>query len=150
MGILEQLNNDMKEAMKSKDTVALGVIRLAKGAIQLEAINNKKDLTDDDIIGVLAKQIKLRKDSIVEFEKANREDLVKQNEAEIAILEKYMPTPLTKEELNQIIEDAFKQIKPTSIKDLGIIMKQITPLVKGRADMKELNIIIKDRLSKDN
>ena len=147
MTILDTLNNDMKESMKNKDSFALGVIRMAKGAIQLEAINSKKELTEEDVIVILAKQIKLRKDSIIEFEKASRTDLVKQNKKEIEILEKYMPEPLTQEELLTIVEEVFSKVKPASIKDLGLIMREITPLVKGKADMKEVNELIKNRLS---
>jgi len=145
--ILEKLNNDMKEAMKSKDTFTLGVIRMAKGAIQLETINKKKELDDNEVISILAKQIKLRKDSIVEFEKAGREDLVSQNNKEIEILEKYMPEPLSDEEINKIIEEVFAKVKPTSIKDLGTIMREITPIVSSRADMGMINKIIRDKLS---
>ena len=79
MTILERLNSDMKEAMKAKDSFSLSVIRMAKGAIQLEAINKKKELSDDDMVSVISKQIKMRKDSIEEFEKGNRKDLIEQN-----------------------------------------------------------------------
>ena len=146
MTLLETLNNDLKEAMKSKDSFTLGVIRMAKGAIQLEAINQKRELTDEEIVMILSKQIKLRKDSIIEFSKAGREDLVEQNEKEIEILQKYMPAPLTKEELDNILDEVFAKMKPTSIKDLGLVMREVSPLVKGRADMKELNELIKNKL----
>lgn len=147
MTLLDTINNDMKNYMKEKDSFSLGVVRMAKGAIQLESINKKKELTDEEIISVISKQIKMRKDSIVEFEKGNRQDLVEQNKKEIEILNKYMPEQLSMEEINKIIDEAFLLIKPTSSKEQGLIMKEITPKLKGRADMSLVSGIIKDRLN---
>ena len=147
MTLLDTINNDMKNDMKEKDSFSLGVVRMVKGAIQLESINKKKELTDEEIISVISKQIKMRKDSIVEFEKGNRQDLVEQNKKEIEILNKYMPKQLSMEEINKIIDEAFLLIKPTSSKEQGLIMKEITPKLKGRADMSLVSGIIKDRLN---
>lgn len=147
MTLLDTINNDMKNYMKEKDSFSLGVVRMVKGAIQLESINKKKELTDEEIISVISKQIKMRKDSIVEFKKGNRQDLVEQNKKEIEILNKYMPEQLSMEEINKIIDEAFLLIKPTSSKEQGLIMKEITPKLKGRADMSLVSGIIKDRLN---
>lgn len=147
MALLDTINNDMKNYMKEKDSFSLGVVRMVKGAIQLESISKKKELTDEEIISVISKQIKMRKDSIVEFEKGNRQDLVEQNKKEIEILNKYMPEQLSMEEINKIIDEAFLLIKPTSSKEQGLIMKEITPKLKGRADMSLVSGIIKDRLN---
>ena len=147
MTLLDTINNDMKNYMKEKDRYSLGVVRMVKGAIQLESINKKKELTDEEIISVISKQIKMRKDSIVEFEKGNRQDLVEQNKKEIEILNKYMPEQLSMEEINKIIDEAFLLIKPTSSKEQGLIMKEITPKLKGRADMSLVSGIIKNRLN---
>lgn len=147
MTLLDTINNDMKNYMKEKDSFSLGVVRMVKGAIQLESINKKKELTDEEIISVISKQIKMRKDSIVEFEKGNRQDLVEQNKKEIEILNKYMPEQLSMEEINKIIDEAFLLIKPTSSKEQGLIMKEITPKLNGRADMSLVSGIIKDRLN---
>ena len=147
MTLLDTINNDMKNYMKEKDSFSLGVVRMVKGAIQLESINKKKELTDEEIISVISKQIKMRKDSIVEFEKGNRQDLVEQNKKEIEILNKYMPEQLSMEEINKIIDEAFLLIKPTSSKEQGLIMKEIAPKLKGRADMSLVSGIIKDRLN---
>lgn len=133
--------------MKNKDSFSLGVIRMVKGAIQLEKINKKRELNDDEVIAVISKQIKMRNDSIKEFEKANRTDLVEQNQKEIAILNTYMPEQLSDEEVNKIIDEAFAKLNPTSSKDMGIIMKEISPKVKGKADMGKVNSIIKDKLA---
>jgi len=145
MALLEQLNKDMVVSMKNKDSFSLGVIRMAKGAIQLEAINKKKDLTDEDVVAVISKQIKMRNDSIAEFTKAGRTDLVEQNQKEIEILNKYMPAQLSSEEVDKIIQEAFEKLNPTS-KDMGLIMKEVSPKLKGKADMSKVNAIIKEKL----
>lgn len=147
MTLLEKINGDMINYMKSKDNFSLGVIRMVKGALQLEKINKKRDLTDEEVISVIAKQIKMRNDSINEFKKANRMDLVEQNEKEIAILNEYMPVQLTEDEINEIIDLAFEKINPTSNKDFGLIMKEVSPKVKGRADMGMISAKIKDKFA---
>lgn len=147
MTILERLNSDLKDAMKSKDTFSLAVIRMAKGAIQLESINKKKELSEDEVVSIISKQIKLRKDSITEFEKAGRNDLIEQNKAEIELLQKYMPEQFSEEEINNIINEVFEKVKPTSQKDMGLLMKELSPKLKGKADMGYVNGIIKNRLN---
>ena len=147
MTLLEQLNQDMVVSMKNKDSFTLGVIRMAKGAIQLEVINKKKELSDEDVVAVISKQIKMRNDSISEFAKAERHDLVEQNKKEIEILNKYMPEQLSLDEVNKIIDEAFEKINPTN-KDMGLIMKEVSPKLKGKADMSQVNAIIKEKLAK--
>lgn len=146
MTLSEKINNDLKDAMKNRDSFKLGVIRMIKGAMQLEKPNPRAELTDDDVIKVISKQIKMRKESIKEFEASGREDLVIQNEKELEILNSYMPEQLSLEELNQIIDKVFEELKPTSVKDIGMIMKSISPLVKGKADMSLVNSLIRERL----
>ena len=120
---------------------------MLKASIQLESINKKRDLTDEEIISVISKQIKMRNDSIIEFEKGNRKDLVEQNKKEIELLKTYMPEELSIEEVNKIIDEAFNLIKPTSSKDMGLIMKEVTPKLKGRTDMSVVSNIIKEKLN---
>lgn len=144
--LAEKINNDLKEAMKNKDSFKLGVIRMIKGAMQLAKPNPREELTDDDVITVISKQIKMRNDSIKEFETAGRSDLVEQNKKEIEILNTYMPKQLSEEELTEIIDKVFEEVKPTSQKDMGLIMKNISPLVKGKADMSLVNKLVKERL----
>ena len=146
MTLSERINNDLKEAMKNKDSFRLGVIRMVKGAMQLEKPNPREELTDDDVIKVISKQIKMRKEAIREFGVAGREDLVLQNKKEIDVLNTYMPEQLSMEELNEIIDKVFEEVKPISVKDMGTIMKTLSPLVKGKADMSLVNQIIKERL----
>ena len=146
MTLSERINNDLKEAMKSKDSFRLSVIRMVKGAMQLAKPNPREELTDDDVITVISKQIKMRNDSIKEFEAAGRSNLVEQNKNEIEILNTYMPKQLSEEELTEIIDKVFEEVKPTSQKDMGLIMKNISPLVKGKADMSLVNKLVKERL----
>ena len=147
MNLNDRIMNDLKEAMKNKDSFKLGVIRMVKGAIQLEKINKKRDLNDEEVIDVISKQIKLRKDSINEFEKAGRNDLADTTKKEIEVLNEYMPEQLSSEEVNKIIDEAFAKVNPTSQKDMGLVMKEVTPKVKGKADMGEVSKIIKEKLS---
>lgn len=147
MNLQEQITNDLKEAMKAKDSFRLGVIRMLKGALMLEKINKMHELSNEEIIDVVSKQIKMRKDSIIEFTKANRDDLVKQNEEEIIILNSYMPPQLSEEELKKIVDDTFAKVAPISIKEMGKVMKEITPLVKGKADMSVVSALIKEKFN---
>ena len=143
----DRILNDIKEAMKSQDKELLSVIRMVKGAMQLEEINLKRELNDDEVISVIQKQIKSRKESIEEFKKANRDDLIEKTEKEIDILNKYMPEQLTIEEINKIIDEAFELIKPQSMKDMGKIMSEITPKIKGKADMSYVSSTIKEKIN---
>lgn len=142
-----KLLSDLTQAMKSQDKETLSVLRMVKGAIQLEEINNKHELTDDEFIGIVSKQIKTRKESITEFEKANRNDLVEQTSKEIEILNKYMPEQLSEEEVLKIITEAFDAIKPSSQSDMGKLMGYVTPRLKGKTDMSFVSKTIKDKLS---
>lgn len=146
MMLSERINNDLKEAMKNKDSFKLSVIRMVKGAMQLEKPNPREELTDDDVIKVLSKQIKMRKEAISQFEAAGRDDLALQNKKELEILNSYMPEQLSLEEINEILDKVFEEVKPTSMKDMGMIMKTLSPLVKGKADMSLVNSLIKERL----
>ncbi len=147
MTLSEKINNDMITYMKNKDSFSLGVIRMVKGAIQLEKINKKRDLTDDEVIQVIAKQIKMRNDSVAEFNKANRTDLAETTLKEIAILKEYMPEQLSQDEIIAIIDEAFDKVNPVSPKDMGMIMKEVSPRLKGRADMALVNGLIKEKLN---
>lgn len=142
-----QILEDLKSAMKAQDKLKLSVIRMVKSSIQMEELNKKRELTDDEVIDVISKQIKTRKDSINEFTKGGREDLVESTSKEIEILSAYLPEQLTEEEINSIIEKVFEEVKPSSAKDMGKVMKAVTPLVKGKADMGMVSSIIKNKLN---
>lgn len=142
-----QILEDLKSAMKAQDKLKLSVIRMVKSSIQMEELNKKRELTDDEVIDVISKQIKTRKDSISEFTKGGRDDLVESTSKEIEILSTYLPEQLTEEEVNNIIEKVFEEVKPESPKDMGKVMKAVTPLVKGKADMGLVSSIIKGKLN---
>lgn len=147
MTLAEKINEDVKTAMKNQDKEKLNVIRMVKSAIQLAKIEAKHDLSDDEVVDVISKQIKMRKDSIIEFKKASRDDLAENYQKEIEVLQEYMPEPLSLEEVEKIISEAFEKIKPTSPKQMGLIMKEVTPKVKGKFDMGEVSKIIKEKLN---
>lgn len=142
----QRIMEDLKSAMKSGDKERLSVIRMLKGAIQMEEIAKMHELTDEEIVPIIAKQIKTRKEANVEFAKANRNDLVDKNNAEIEILNTYMPRMMDEAEINLIIDQVFAKINPTSGNDIGKIMKEIAPQVRGKADMSLVNSLIKSRL----
>ena len=143
----ERILSDLVIAMKNKDKDTLAVLRMVKGAIQLEEINKKQELNDEDVIAVLSKQIKTRKESILEFEKAGRTDLIEQTTSEIEILNKYMPEQLSEEEIIKVIDEAFNNIKPEKPSDMGKLMGFVTPKLKGKADMSFVSKTIKEKLS---
>lgn len=142
-----KLLDDLVVAMKSQDKETLGVLRMVKGAIQLEEINTKHELNDDEFIGVVSKQIKTRKESIAEFEKAGRTDLIEQTSKEIEILNKYMPEQLSEEEVLKVIDEAFVTINPSTPSDMGKLMGYVNPKLKGKADMSFVSKTIKEKLS---
>ena len=145
--MLEKLKNDMITSMKNGDRFRLTTLREIKGPMDLEHINKKVPITDDLLIEVATKQIKLRNESLKEFEKAGREDLIEKTNREIAILKEYLPVQLEESEIVKIIDDAFAKVNPTKMSDMGLVMREVTPLVKGKADMAHVSSIIKDKLS---
>lgn len=138
---------DIKLAMKAQDKVKLPVVRMLKADIQMAELNKKSELTDDEIISIVSKQIKMRKDSIKEFEKGNRNDLIESANSEIKILEEYLPEQLSEQEVTDIINDVFTKVNPSSPSDMGKIMGVVTPLVKGKTDMGLVSKIVKEKLS---
>ena len=147
MALLEQISNDLKEAMKSKDKEKLNVIRSLKSAVGLKKIELKHELNDEEIIDVIAKQVKMRKESIVEFTKGKRDDLIEQYQKEIDVLKGYLPEQISKEEAIKIIEEAFDKIKPENNKQMGLIMKEVSSKLKGVFDMKEASNIIREKFN---
>ncbi len=144
---IDDLQKEMVQAMKDKDTLKINVLKMVKGAIQLEKINNGRELNDELFIDVVVKQIKERNESIEEFKKGNRQDLVDKTQAEVDILNTYLPEQLSSEEVEKIIDEIFDAVKPTSQKDMGAVMKEATAKLKGKADMKMVSTLIKDKLS---
>ena len=142
----EKIMIDLKNAMKNQNKDLLNVVRMVKGAIQLEEINLKRELTDDEVVSVIAKQIKTRKETVNELQGTDRIDLLNQTSKEIEILEKYMPAMMSEEEINKVLDDVFEEVKPSSQADIGKVMGKISPLLKGKADMSLVNKLVKERL----
>lgn len=146
MNLVEQLKQDMVTAMKEKDKDRLTVIRMVKAALDKERIDKKVEITDELLIDVVNKQIKMRNDSIEEFKKASRNDLIENVSKEIEVLMNYLPEQLSQEEVEDIIDQVISSIGAASMKDMGNVMKEVNPKVKGRFDMKKVSEIIKNKL----
>ncbi|AYV67184.1 GatB/YqeY domain-containing protein [Niallia circulans] len=147
MSLLERLNNDMKQAMKNKEKDKLVVIRMIKAAIQNESIKLGRDLSEEDELSVLSREVKQRKDSLHEFEKAGREDLVDKIRAELKHVEIYMPEQLSEEELAEIVKQAIVDTGASSKKEMGKVMAALMPKVKGKADGSLVNKLVQQHLS---
>ncbi|WP_174613850.1 GatB/YqeY domain-containing protein [Virgibacillus ihumii] len=148
MTLLEQLNQDMKQAMKNKDKEKLTVIRMVKASLQNESIKlGNKDLSEDEELTVLSRELKQRKDSLQEFKSAGRDDLVKKLEIEINILQEYMPQQLSESELEAVVQTTIQEVNATSKKDMGKVMSAIMPKVKGKADGSQINKLVQKHLN---
>ena len=147
MSLKERLMADLKEAMKSKDKLRKDVITMVRAAIKQKEVDERVELDDADIENIISKQLKEKKSSIEEFKKGNRDDLVKQTNDEIEILLKYLPEQLSDEELKEIIKKVIDENEITSMKDIGKLMKNVMPLIKGKADGKQVNVIAKELLN---
>ncbi|AOC56101.1 MULTISPECIES: GatB/YqeY domain-containing protein [Bacillus] len=148
MSLLEQLNTDMKLFMKNREKDKLVVIRMVKASLQNEAIKLKKDsLTGDEELTVLSREIKQRKDSLHEFSKANRLDLVDKVQKEIDILDVYLPEQFSEEELQTIVKETIAETGASSKADMGKVMSAIMPKVKGKADGAVINRLVSEQLS---
>lgn len=149
MSLKEQLTEDMKQAMKAKEAgkLRLSVIRMVRSAIKNVEIDSKKELNEEEVQAIVAKEVKMRRDSIDEFEKANRHDLVEQLEQEIAVLMPYLPQQLTEAEIRDLVSEAIASSGAASPKEMGKVMAVLMPKVKGRADGKLVNTIVRELLN---
>ena len=143
----ETIKKDIVTAMKEKDTLKLQTLRGVKGEADLEHINKKVEINDELMLTVLSRQIKTRNESIKEFEKGNRQDLIDKTKLEIELLQSYLPKQLEMDEIITIIDEVFTKVNPSKPSDMGLIMREITPLVKGKADMGKVSALIKEKLS---
>ena len=145
--MFEHINEDLKDALKSGDKFKLSVLRMIKSALQLEAINKKSDLVDEDVLVVLKRQVKQRNDSLSEFERLGKTEAAEDLRKEIEIINSYLPEEASLEEIEKSVDDAFKEINPTSMKEMGLVMKYVTEHLKN-ADMTKVSGIVKERLTK--
>lgn len=147
MSLKERLQEDWKTALKSKDNFRASVLSMARAAIlQVEKIDGSK-LDDAAVVDVISREVKQRRESIADFEKGNRQDLVDQTQKEIEILLDYLPQQLTEDEIAEIVRSAVNESGATSVKDMGKVMSIIMPSVKGRADGKLVSQIVKQFLN---
>ena len=146
MSLKERIQQDMKDAMRAADKPRLATIRLILAAIKQIEVDERKDLDDTGITIVLDRMVKQRRESISQFEKAGRTDLVDQEAAELAIIQTYLPEPLSEGELNALIDEAMAQTGASSIKHMGRVMALLKPELQGRADMGAVSAMIKARL----
>lgn len=149
MSLKERLTEDMKQAMKDKESgkLRLSVIRMVRANIKNVEIDSKQELSDDEVLGVVSKEVKMRRDSIEEFTKGNRLDLVENLEQEIEVLMKYLPEQLSEAEVRTLVEQAVAESKAVSPKEMGKVMAVLMPKVKGRADGKLVNTIVREMLN---
>jgi len=148
MTLKERLQEDWKTALKSKDKFKASTISMAKSAVLFAEKTDGVELDDAKVVDVLAKEVKQRRDSMLEFEKGNRQDLVDQTKAEIEILLNYLPQQLSESEISDIVRKAVDEMGANSMKDMKAVMAIVTPLTKGRADGKMVSKLVRDSLNK--
>lgn len=146
--MITKINDDLKSAMKEKDAFKLSVLRMLKSALQLEQIAKKHELDDNEVSSVIKKQVKLRKDSLEEYKKYQKDDMAKDLEKEIDILSSYLPEEMKPEEIEELVSNIVLEVNATSIKEMGIVMKKVNEaLVEKNADMALVSKIVKEKLS---
>lgn len=150
MNLNDQIEKELIEALKAHNDIKSSTLKLLKSSIKNKEIALKKELNGSEIIEIISKEIKQRKDSIQQYLKGHRSDLAQKEEKEIKVLEKYLPTQLSEEELTNIIKEVINDIGATSIKDLGKVMSSVMPQVKGKTDGSQVNKIALNQLNSSN
>ena len=147
MSLIQQLDEDLKAAMRSGDTLKRDTVRLLRGALKNAEIESREPLTDEAVLRVLAKEAKQRRDSIEEYKKGNRQDLVDREQAELEIIASYLPEAMSAEDLRQIVRESITAVGAQGPSDIGKVMKEALARVKGRADGSAVNAVVRDMLS---
>lgn len=147
MNLVDRLTADMKTAMKSQDKLALSVIRMMRSELKYAEISKGGPLSEEDVLEVLGRESKKRRDSMEEYKRGNREDIALQLEREVEIISVYLPEQLSQQEIESIIDEAITETEVSSIKEMGKLMAVVMPKVKGRADGKLVNQIVREKLS---
>lgn len=145
--MFEKITKDLTEAMKAKETFRTLVLRMLKSALKNEEINKKSPLTDDEVLAIIKKQVKTRKDSMNEYARYNRMDLADSLQKEIDILNEYLPEELSDEELEKIVKETITKVKAESIKQMGMVIKTISSEYGARCDMAKVSKLVKEKLS---
>lgn len=146
--MFEKVTKDLLEAMKNKDSFKLSVLRMLKSALKNEEINKKSPLSDDEVLSIIKKQVKTRKDSMNEYLNYNRTDLADNLQKEIDILSEYLPEELSDEELVKIVDEVIAETGAESIKQMGLVIKTISSKYSARCDMGKVSTLVKEKLSK--
>ena len=144
--LFDKINADLVTAMKARDEASTSALRMLKSALKYKEVDLKRELKDEEVVEVLSKQAKQRKESIEGFEKGGRAEMVAKEKAELALIEKYLPASLSDEELAKMVEEAIKSSGAAGPKDMGKVMGVLTPKVKGRADMGKVSGLVKGKL----
>ena len=147
MSIKQTISEDMKTFMRAKDTARLGAVRLLQASIKQKEIDDRVELTDDQVLSVIQKMLKQRKDSIEAYQKADRQDLIDQEQLEIDVLSKYMPEPLTDDEVSKIIDEVISEVNAADMKDMGKVVGVLKSKISGRADMGQVSKIVREKLT---
>jgi len=146
-GLKQKLMDDLKQAMRAGDKVRCSVIRLAMAAVKNAEIARQSDLDDADILGIIAKEVRQRHESIEAFRLGNRQDLVAQEEAELAILNGYLPRPMSREEIIAEARRVIKEVEAQGLSDKGKVMPKLIAQLKGKADGREINAVVTELLA---
>lgn len=146
MALIDRLKEEQKSAMKAKDKARLGTIRLAMSEIKQREVDEHITLTDEDIVAIMTKMIKQRRDSAAQYESAGRQDLADAETAEITVLEEFMPQPLSDEEVAALLDKAIADSNAQSMQDMGKVMGLLKPQIQGRADMGKVSGLVKAKL----
>ena len=146
MSMQVQLMDDLKTSMKNKDKLRKNVITMVRAAVKQREVDERVELNDEDVIDIISKQVKQNKDAILEFQKGDRQDLVDQTQSEIDILLEYLPLQLTEEELDVIVKAAIKEVNAETVKDIGKVMGNVLPKIKGKADGSLVNKLVRQHL----
>ena len=147
MSLREQITADMKEAMRARDTARLQAVRLLRAAIQRREVDEQIELTDDEVLSVIQKMIKQGRDSIEQFEKGDRHDLVEKETAMLTVLEPYLPDALSDEDLAALIAEALIHTNAESMRDMGQVMGWLKPKLQGKADMAAVSAVVREKLN---
>ena len=148
MSLREQITADMKEAMRARDTARLEAVRLLRAAIQRREVDEQIELTDDEVLSVIQKMIKQGRDSIEQFEKGDRHDLVEKETAMLTVLEPYLPDALSDEDLAALIAEALIHTNAESMRDMGQVMGWLKPKLQGKADMAAVSAVVREKLNR--
>ncbi|NLJ78495.1 MAG: GatB/YqeY domain-containing protein [Tissierellia bacterium] len=146
MSLKDRLMEDLKDSMKNKDTIKKNTITMVRAAIKQREVDERIELGDEDILDIISKQVKERNNAIEEFKKGDRQDLVDSTHEEIEILMSYLPEQLTEDEIGELVQETIEEVNAESMKDMGAVMQAIMPKVKGRADGKMVNQIVRQKL----